>query len=331
MIRYLQKPFTALFCAAALLITMIAFAAPVNAANPKLGDVNFDDTVNVLDAIALYGHFSGTGTLSAAAVAAGDTNEDGVVNMLDAIALYNAVAGSGAAIPEYGNYFYNAEIDSRVTESAITLLLKEVRWANGNLVATCYIVNTFAAEVDGINIRRIRLYDEFGTVAADGNFADQNFTLEANSYMEHTFTFTGNAVGTVGTDLTYLNCQYEYTPGFEEQVAILVNIEREAAGLAPLIRDTEHQSLADTRAAEAVEYFSHTRPDGTKWYTVFDGSGINYSTIGENLASGHRTPAAVMEGWMNSDGHRANILNAKYTHIIIGFNSNRWVQLFYAL
>lgn len=113
-----------------------------------------------------------------------------------------------------------------------------------------------------------------------------------------------------------------------DRILELVNIERQKAGLGSLEYYYSGQSAADIRAAEIIESFSHTRPDGSSCFTVFDEFNINYRSVGENIAYGYPTPEAVVEGWMNSDGHRANILNPSFTHLIVGYNNNYWVQLF---
>lgn len=112
----------------------------------------------------------------------------------------------------------------------------------------------------------------------------------------------------------------------QQEVLRLVNIEREKAGLAPLEYVFSLQEAADLRASEIKQSFSHTRPDGNSCFTVLDG--FNYYAAGENIAKGYRTPEAVVEGWMNSDGHRANILSPDFNGIVIGFEDYHWVQLF---
>lgn len=115
---------------------------------------------------------------------------------------------------------------------------------------------------------------------------------------------------------------------WEQEILRLVNEERVKNGLNPLEYYTAGQSVADLRASEIKGTFSHTRPNGESCFTALDEAGINYRTAGENIAYGYQSPAAVMQGWMNSDGHRANILNANFTHIIVGVNGTHWVQLF---
>ncbi len=113
------------------------------------------------------------------------------------------------------------------------------------------------------------------------------------------------------------------------EVCAIVNEERAAAGLSPLSRNAHITELAMQRAAEIALYYSHTRPDGTSCFTVFDGLNAYKA---ENIAAGYASPEAVMEGWMNSEGHRANILNGVYSYIGVGCfksaSSYCWVQLF---
>ena len=117
---------------------------------------------------------------------------------------------------------------------------------------------------------------------------------------------------------------------YKQAVFDLVNIERAKAGLSPLEYYTDGQLAADIRTNEITQKFAHERPNGTLCFTVFQEQGISYYSAGENIAWGYHTPEAVMCGWMNSEGHKANILNSSYTHLIVGYdaNTNSWVQLF---
>lgn len=118
------------------------------------------------------------------------------------------------------------------------------------------------------------------------------------------------------------------------EVVRLVNADRAANGLAPLTTTPELLKATDVRAKEIEAYFSHTRPNGTTCFTVFDECSVAYGWAGENIACGYLSAAAVENGWMNSEGHRANILNANFKKIGVGLytaeNSNYkyWVQLF---
>ena len=92
----------------------------------------------------------------------------------------------------------------------------------------------------------------------------------------------------------------------------ITNQEREAQGLNPLTLSQGLSDGAEIRAEEIETLFSHTRPDGTSCFTAVE---KNYSGMGENIAGGQTTPEKVMEGWMNSTGHRANILTSSYKKI----------------
>ncbi len=128
------------------------------------------------------------------------------------------------------------------------------------------------------------------------------------------------------------------TPGTEtlsyaEQVVQLVNKEREKAGLSTLTMDADITAAANVRAKEIVQKFSHTRPDGSNFGTVLKEQGVSFKGSGENIAWGQKSPEQVMNAWMNSDGHRANILNKNFKNIGVGYYQNEkgvnyWVQLF---
>ncbi len=120
-----------------------------------------------------------------------------------------------------------------------------------------------------------------------------------------------------------------------EAVASLVNAARRDAGLSELELDADLCAAAQVRAQEIAQSFSHTRPDGSSCFTILEEFGISYRAAGENIAMGQRTPEEVMDGWMNSSGHRANILNGTFTSIGVGYyvdgaGAAHWVQIFQA-
>ncbi len=119
---------------------------------------------------------------------------------------------------------------------------------------------------------------------------------------------------------------------FAAEVVRLVNIERSKEGLSALKSDSTVQSAAQVRAKEIVSSFSHTRPDGSQCFTALQEAGVNYSGAGENIAYGQKTPQEVVTAWMNSPGHRANIMNGSFTTIGVGCyksgNTYYWSQFF---
>jgi len=106
------------------------------------------------------------------------------------------------------------------------------------------------------------------------------------------------------------------------RITELVNEHRTAAGLAPVTYSAKISKAAQVRAVEIEKSFSHTRPDGRYFSTVFAEHGISYRYSGENIAWGQKSPEEVVTAWMNSAGHRANILNAKFTELGVGYRQN---------
>lgn len=120
---------------------------------------------------------------------------------------------------------------------------------------------------------------------------------------------------------------------YRKAVINLVNEERASRGLSPLAESDALDAIAQERAQEIITLFSHTRPNGQDVFPMIIASGINYHAAGENIAGGQNTPEWVMDSWMNSTGHRANILNSSFGHIGVGCVTGGkygiyWVQVF---
>lgn len=113
---------------------------------------------------------------------------------------------------------------------------------------------------------------------------------------------------------------------FIKSVFQIVNQERAKNGLPNLLYADGLQDYASLRANECSQLFSHTRPNGESALNYVMNQGAFYS--GENIAAGQRTPEEVMNSWMNSSGHRANILSKNFKYIAIGYYKNYWVQIF---
>ncbi|MGW1541590.1 sigma-70 family RNA polymerase sigma factor [Streptomyces sp. NPDC002309] len=118
------------------------------------------------------------------------------------------------------------------------------------------------------------------------------------------------------------------------QVVALVNKERSAAGCGPLAEDGQLNRAAQGHSQDmaARDFFDHTNPDGADPGQRTTAAGYNWSTYGENIARGQQTPEAVMDSWMNSPGHRANILNCSFKDIGVGIHEGSggpwWTQNF---
>lgn len=119
---------------------------------------------------------------------------------------------------------------------------------------------------------------------------------------------------------------------YEREVVRLVNAERAKRGLNELTYDWQLSRVARYKSQDMRDnnYFSHTSPTYGSPFQMMKNFGISYRTAGENIAKGQATPAAVVNAWMNSSGHRANILNSSFTHIGVGYvaDGRYWTQMF---
>ena len=119
---------------------------------------------------------------------------------------------------------------------------------------------------------------------------------------------------------------------YEAEVIRLVNDIRVQNGLKALTTNWELSRVARYKSEDmsSARYFSHTSPTYGTPFQMMRSFGLSYRTAGENIAYGQRTPAAVVDAWMNSSGHRANILNSSYTQIGVGYcaSGNYWTQMF---
>ena len=119
---------------------------------------------------------------------------------------------------------------------------------------------------------------------------------------------------------------------YETEVIRLVNEIRRENGLNPLTANWELSRVARYKSQDMADnrYFSHTSPTYGSPFQMIKAFGLSYRTAEENIAMGYSTPQAVVDGWMNSSGHRANILNASYTQIGVGYvaQGHYWTQMF---
>ncbi len=122
---------------------------------------------------------------------------------------------------------------------------------------------------------------------------------------------------------------------YEKEVARLVNAERAKRGLQTLKLDTHISKVARLKCQNMIlkNYFSHTSPTYGSPFRMMESFGVKFSAAGENIAYGQKTPAEVMTSWMNSPGHRANILSSTYTTIGVGVATSKsgvkyWTQMF---
>lgn len=115
-----------------------------------------------------------------------------------------------------------------------------------------------------------------------------------------------------------------------EEVCRIVNQERARAGLGPLSLDARGSNVSQAHAADMDlnNYFSHTSPNGDSFSDRLRAGGLSFNFGAENIAQGARNANSVMNLWMNSPGHRANILGDRYRRLGVGYVNGYWVQNF---
>jgi len=264
-------------------------------------------------------------SLSASASVFGDVNGDGGVNNLDAtrILMYDA------DIIDFDGEIYaiaDVNFDNSVDTLDATIIL---RYDAGLIDTICKHINT----------KVINLVD--ATVNTDGYSGDVfcndcqkvisgGIILEKFDYLPQpvtylTYTKDNGSKLTLPSGVDVLQYTLKRAnktaesqlPDIEAEIFTLINEERVKAGVAPLEKQENAYYFSSIRAKECVESFSHTRPDGRGCFSVFDDHDVFYRSVGENLfcCGGYSLSDIAelsVESWMNSDGHRANILNSKF-------------------
>ncbi|MFJ7972934.1 CAP domain-containing protein [Psychrobacillus sp. NPDC096389] len=129
-----------------------------------------------------------------------------------------------------------------------------------------------------------------------------------------------------------INVPIKEQASVEQEVIKLINVERANAGLPALKSDWELARVAESKSQDMhdKQYFDHTSPTYGSPFDMMKTYGITYKSAGENIAQGQKSAAEVVKAWMNSEGHRANILSKNFTHIGVGYvkDGNYWTQMF---
>ena len=149
--------------------------------------------------------------------------------------------------------------------------------------------------------------------------------ISANPHISNpNLIYPGQSINIPSADSNVLN--------YENEVIRLVNEIRVKNGLSKLTADWELSRVARFKSQDMKDnkYFSHTSPVYGSPFEMIKNFGISYKSAGENIAKGQSTPQNVVNAWMNSSGHRANILNSSYTRIGVGYvaDGNYWTQMF---
>lgn len=190
------------------------------------------------------------------------------------------------------------------------------------------VILTIGRSIADVNGRAVEL-DTSAQIINGATMVPLRFVSEALGasvqWNARTSTVTIDSEGGSGTQTPQDGEQ-----AFAAQVVTLVNQARSEAGLSAFTADADlaHVAWVKAKDMEQNNYFDHQSPTLGSPFELMAAYGITYSYAGENIAKGQRSPEQVVDSWMKSPGHRANILSANFTHIGVGFYEGHWVQLF---
>ena len=195
-------------------------------------------------------------------------------------------------------------------------LAKTITLASMSLIlSTTAMANTYHTVVSGDSMWKIAVKYETGL----------SEIINANTHIKNpSLIYPGQKITIPQKDTA--------ASSYEKEVIRLVNEIRAKNGLGTLKEDWELSRVARYKSEDMKNnnYFSHTSPTYGSPFDMMKKFGISYRSAAENIAKGQKTPQEVVNAWINSSGHRANILNKNYTHIGVGYvkSSNIWTQMF---
>lgn len=192
------------------------------------------------------------------------------------------------------------------------------------IVSTLAILPAMVLSVNAATTHRVVSGDTMWKIATRHQVGLSEI-IDANPHITNpALIYPGQSITIPGSDSSVTN--------YENEVIRLVNEIRVKNGLKALTADWELSRVARYKSQDMKDnrYFSHTSPVYGSPFDMIKSFGISYRSAGENIAKGQSTPQAVVNAWMNSSGHRANILNSSYTRIGVGYvkNGNYWTQMF---
>ena len=197
---------------------------------------------------------------------------------------------------------------SSVTASADTYPLGDVDMNNAVDSSDALLVMRYSVGLATLTPEQIALADVNGDGVAD--------SVDALTILQSACGLC--SIDTSSHEQSFTSTKKSYN-SYVTEVTELCNKERAKAGLAPLEIDDTLCEAAEERALELSLRCDHIRANGTKWSTILNDHGYNFRCAAENLAGGVKTASEVVEAWMNSEGHRAHILDARYTKIGVGY------------
>ena len=293
-----MRKFLATLLTGVIAASSVATAGAANSNSFIYGDVNNDKKVSMVDAVLIMRNTLGLNDLSADAAVQADVDGDGSVTIKDSIYVLQYICGILDTFPV-------EEGPAQKPTEAPTAAPTEKPTQRPTEAPT-------AAPTE----RPTQKPTEAPTAAPT-----EKPTQKPTEAPAELPTNSCNSIYDADTEKDCYTLSYKV---FE-----IVNQERIKAGVKPLKFNNDMYKAAMVRAKECDESFSHDRPNGTSCFTALKEAGVKYFSAGENIAMGYRTPADVMKGWMDSEGHRNNILDPDFTDFACGvYKSGYWSQFF---
>lgn len=293
-----MRKFLATLLTGVIAASSVATAGAANSNSFIYGDVNNDKKVSMVDAVLIMRNTLGLNDLSADAAVRADVDGDGSVTIKDSINVLRYICGI---------------LDTFPVEEGPTQKPTEAPTAEPTERPTQKPTEApTAAPTENPTQRPTEAPTAAPTERPTQKPTEAPAELPTNSC---------NSIYDADTEKDCYTLSYKV---FE-----IVNQERIKAGVKPLKFNNDMYKAAMVRAKECDESFSHDRPNGTSCFTALKEAGVKYFSAGENIAMGYRTPADVMKGWMDSEGHRNNILDPDFTDFACGvYRSGYWSQFF---
>ena len=293
-----MRKFLATLLTGVIAASSVATAGAANSDSFIYGDVNNDKKVSMVDAVLIMRNTLGLNDLSADAAVRADVDGDGSVTIKDSINVLRYICGILDTFPV-------EEGPAQKPTEAPTAAPTEKPTQKPTEAPT-------AAPTEKPTQKPTEAPTAAPTEKPTQKPTEAPAELPTNSC---------NSIYDADTEKDCYTLSYKV---FE-----IVNQERIKAGVKPLKFNNDMYKAAMVRAKECDESFSHDRPNGTSCFTALKEAGVKYLFAGENIAMGYRTPADVMKGWMDSEGHRNNILDPDFTDFACGvYKSGYWSQFF---
>ena len=293
-----MRKFLATLLTGVIAASSVATAGAANSDSFIYGDVNNDKKVSMVDAVLIMRNTLGLNDLSADAAVRADVDGDGTVTIKDSINVLRYICGILDTFPV-------EEGPAQKPTEAPTAAPTEKPTQKPTEAPT-------AAPTEKPTQKPTEAPTAAPTERPTQKPTEAPAELPTNSC---------NSIYDADTEKDCYTLSYKV---FE-----IVNQERIKAGVKPLKFNNDMYKAAMVRAKECDESFSHDRPNGTSCFTALKEAGVKYFSAGENIAMGYRTPADVMKGWMDSEGHRNNILDPDFTDFACGvYRSGYWSQFF---